>query len=69
MSHSRDDTVGGLTTVLTSAGNRTRPFLLPAVAYLAAGGVLLGWLRPDPFLVAKALAELTADSPTNPHRQ
>lgn len=40
------------------------PFLLAAVAYLAAGGVLLGWLRPDPFLVAKALAELTADSRT-----
>ncbi|MFT4295260.1 MAG: MFS transporter [Micropruina sp.] len=34
------------------------PFLLAALAYLAAGVVLLGWLRPDPFLVAKALAEL-----------
>lgn len=32
------------------------PFLLAGVAYAAAGAVLLIWLRPDPFLVAKALS-------------
>lgn len=31
------------------------PFLLTAAAYLAAAAVLLALLRPDPFLVAKAL--------------
>ncbi|MBB6730843.1 MFS transporter [Cohnella zeiphila] len=33
------------------------PFMLAAVAYLAAGLVLLLFLRPDPYLVAKAIAE------------
>lgn len=33
------------------------PFLLAAVAFLFAGVVLLAFLRPDPFLVAKALAQ------------
>jgi MFS family permease len=33
------------------------PFLLGAAAYLLAGFVLFAWLRPDPFLVAKALHE------------
>ncbi|MEU2198682.1 MFS transporter [Isoptericola sp. NPDC019482] len=33
------------------------PFLLAAVAFLAAGGTLFVFLRPDPFLVAKELAE------------
>src|SRR5690625_4260869 len=32
------------------------PFLLAGVAYLAAGGVLLSLLRPDPLLVAKQLS-------------
>lgn len=32
------------------------PFLLAAVAFLAAGGTLFAFLRPDPFLVAKDLA-------------
>ncbi|MFD6136878.1 MFS transporter [Isoptericola sp. NPDC056618] len=32
------------------------PFLLAAVAFLAAGGTLFAFLRPDPFLVAKELA-------------
>lgn len=32
------------------------PFLLAAVAYLAAGAVLLALLRPDPFLLAQRLA-------------
>jgi MFS family permease len=38
------------------------PFLLAAVAYLAAGIVLLVLLRPDPFLLARRLA--AAESPT-----
>jgi MFS family permease len=33
------------------------PFLLAAVAYIAAGLVLLVWLRPDPFLLARAIAD------------
>lgn len=33
------------------------PFLLAAAAYLIAGLVLLLFLRPDPFIVAKAIAE------------
>ena len=33
------------------------PFLLAAAAYMLAGLVLLIMLRPDPFLVAKAIAE------------
>ncbi|MDC7120576.1 MFS transporter [Cellulomonas fimi] len=33
------------------------PFLLAGVAYVAAGGVLLALLRPDPFLVARDLAD------------
>lgn len=33
------------------------PFLLAAAAYIAAGAVLLTWLRPDPFLVARALVD------------
>lgn len=31
----------------------TGPFLLAALAYAAAGLVLLSWLRPDPYLVAE----------------
>ncbi|GLX66898.1 MFS transporter [Paenibacillus glycanilyticus] len=33
------------------------PFMLAAVAYLIAGTVLLLFLRPDPLIVAKAIAE------------
>lgn len=33
------------------------PFMLAATAYLVAGVVLLIFLRPDPFIVAKAIAE------------
>nr|WP_269211986.1 MFS transporter [Zhihengliuella flava] len=35
----------------------TGPFLLSGAAYLAAGGVLWAFLRPDPLLVARALEE------------
>jgi MFS family permease len=35
----------------------TGPFLLAAVAYLAAGTVLIALLRPDPYLVARAISE------------
>jgi MFS family permease len=38
------------------------PFLLAAVAYLAAGAVLFALLRPDPFLVARHLERSAADS-------
>jgi MFS family permease len=38
------------------------PFLLAAVAYTAAGGVLFGALRPDPYLVA---LRLVTDGPTH----
>jgi MFS family permease len=38
------------------------PFLLAAVAYLAAGAVLLALLRPDPFLLARQLAVSAGDA-------
>lgn len=34
------------------------PFILAAVAYILAGLVLLALLRPDPFIVAKAMADV-----------
>lgn len=34
----------------------TGPFLLAGLAFAVAGAVLLVWLRPDPFLVARRLA-------------
>lgn len=37
------------------------PFILAAAAYGSAGLVLLGWLRPDPLLLARAMAT-SADS-------
>jgi MFS family permease len=40
------------------------PFLLAAVAYLAAGGVLFAMLRPDPYLLARAL-NLTDPNPAS----
>ncbi|PRZ18197.1 MFS transporter [Nesterenkonia sandarakina] len=36
------------------------PFLLAAAAYLAAGAILFVFLRPDPFLLARELAEVEA---------
>lgn len=36
------------------------PFLLAAVAYALAGGVLFAFLRPDPLLVARRIAEAEA---------
>ncbi|WP_374929488.1 MFS transporter [Kytococcus sedentarius] len=37
------------------------PFMLAAVAYLAAGAALLVLLRPDPFLLARSLSGTPAD--------
>ncbi|MFE5338694.1 MFS transporter [Isoptericola sp. NPDC056578] len=57
--------LGGLATSLglpALAG----PFLLAAVAFLAAGGTLFALLRPDPFLVAKALARADVTEPGGP---
>jgi MFS family permease len=42
------------------------PFLLAGVAYGLAGLVLLIWLRPDPFLLAQAIATHTARTPAAP---
>ena len=39
------------------------PFLLAGAAYLAAGGVLLALLRPDPYLLARQITAATEDSP------
>ncbi|MBE1523439.1 MFS transporter [Nesterenkonia lutea] len=39
------------------------PFLLAAVAYLAAGLILFVFLRPDPFLLARELAAADDDAP------
>jgi len=55
--------LGGLATSLglpALAG----PFLLAAVAFLAAGATLFGFLRPDPFLVAQQLSR--ADGAASP---
>ncbi|WP_159797372.1 MFS transporter [Puerhibacterium puerhi] len=41
------------------------PFLLTTVAFLAAAGVLLALMRPDPFLVARAL-EARGPGPATP---
>lgn len=41
----------------------TGPFLLAAVAYLAAGTILVSMLRPDPFLVARQLEKQQVDNP------
>ncbi|MDY8094901.1 MFS transporter [Paenibacillus polymyxa] len=41
------------------------PFMLGAVAYILAGLVLLIFLRPDPFLVSKAIAEANRLKHTN----
>nr|WP_322524797.1 MFS transporter [Marinococcus luteus] len=51
--------VGPMGEVATAMGipSLAGPFLLAAAAYLAAGAFLYLFLRPDPFLVAKALAE------------
>lgn len=40
------------------------PFLLAAVAYLAAGIVLVALLRPDPLLLARRLEAVNAPDPT-----
>lgn len=37
------------------------PFLLAAVAYLAAAAVFFRWLRPDPYLLARAIATTTGE--------
>jgi MFS family permease len=49
--------IGPLGTLATALGvpALAGPFLLAAVAYLAAGAVLFALLRPDPFLVARHL--------------
>lgn len=41
------------------------PFILAAVAYIIAGLIFWGFLRPDPFIVAKAIAE-TEENESNP---
>ena len=41
----------------------TGPFLLAAVAYLAAGAALFALLRPDPFLLARHLQARTGAAP------
>lgn len=45
------------------------PFLLAAIAYIFAGLVLWAFLRPDPFMVAKAIAELHKNECNNPSDQ
>lgn len=38
------------------------PFILAAAAYILAGLVLIIFLRPDPFIIAKQLTEIESDS-------
>jgi MFS family permease len=40
------------------------PFMLAATAFVLAGLVLWIWLRPDPYIVAKAIAEAQETNPT-----
>lgn len=44
------------------------PFALAGVAYLAAGTVLLVWLRPDPFLTSKLLEPAENATPVGKQR-
>ncbi|MHA6513816.1 MFS transporter [Tessaracoccus sp. Z1128] len=44
------------------------PFMLAAVAYLAAGCVLVVMLRPDPYLLARALDASAAEASGTPNR-
>ncbi|WP_416149964.1 MFS transporter [Salipaludibacillus sp. HK11] len=44
----------------------TGPFMLAATAYILAGLVLLIFLRPDPFIVAKAIAKVNVKNESNP---
>ncbi|MCQ4085457.1 MFS transporter [Saccharibacillus sp. JS10] len=46
---------GGIATSI-GAPTLSGPFMLAAAAYLLAGFVLLIWLKPDPLIVAKAIA-------------
>lgn len=41
------------------------PFILAAAAYIFAGLVFWGFLRPDPFVVANAIAEIQKDKSTS----
>lgn len=45
------------------------PFILAAVAYILAGIVLLIFLRPDPLLIANALAVHSVDTKQYPDHQ
>ncbi|KTD86822.1 MFS transporter [Paenibacillus etheri] len=38
------------------------PFILAAAAYMIAGLILIVWLRPDPLVVAKAIAEVQSSN-------
>jgi MFS family permease len=57
--------LGGLASVL-GLPELAGPFLLAAVAYLAAGAVVVALLRPDPAVVARALALRDAGEPSGP---
>lgn len=41
------------------------PYILAAAAYIVAGLILLALLRPDPLVVAKALAEALSSTPSH----
>ena len=47
-----------------AAASLRRPFLLAAVAYLAAGAALFALLRPDPLLFSRTLLPSTATQST-----
>ncbi|WP_299055208.1 MFS transporter [uncultured Nocardioides sp.] len=59
------DLLGGLATSL-GLPPLTGPFLLGGVAYGAAGLVLLAFLRPDPLLLARRLADEAVPAATDP---
>lgn len=49
--------ITGRVAISLGAPALTGPFMLAALAYIVAGLVLLIFLRPDPFIVSKAIAE------------
>ncbi|WP_275983507.1 MFS transporter [Paenibacillus hamazuiensis] len=61
--------ITGRIATLLGAPTLSGPFMLAAVAYILAGFVLLIFLRPDPLIVAKAIAETQRAQDSRNHAQ
>ncbi|MEJ3721362.1 MFS transporter [Paenibacillus polymyxa] len=51
----------GKLAISLSAPALTDPFILASIAYILAGVILLVFLKPGPFIVAKAIAEVQSE--------